>query len=129
MKQDLVTTPNALKSMGGDVLTRLGSDSKAIVSVGYMTITEEYKRMLGDYFAMYGYKQNKIMNLGSNIRTRYYYNYIKTMGCNVTSKSNSPVPKKHLATIKAIFDKGTTLWHMDSQDVRMGDYSKDNTEV
>ena len=43
----------------------------------------EQLKKLGDYFAMFGYKQNKILK--PNIRNRYYFNYIKTMVTNYKS--------------------------------------------
>lgn len=125
MKQDLMTTPKSISSSGGDIITKLGNENGTYVISAEMTITDEYKRLLGDYFAMYGYKQNKIMPLQNHLRTRHYYNYIKTVGCNVTGTG---VPKEHLSEIKAIFDKGVTLWHVGSNGGKFMDYSKDNSE-
>lgn len=124
MKQDLISTPNALKSAGGDISTRLGYLNEAVVMAGEMVITDEYREMLGKYFARYGYKQNKTMNV--SLTNRYHYNYVKTVEANV---KGTGVPKKHLATIKAILDKGACFWHVDRSGVTIGDYSKDNAEV
>ena len=79
---------------------------------------------LGWYFHMYGYKQNKILT--PNIRNRYYYNYIKTIGCNL--KSNQ-IPRSHFEQLKSIFDAGVTIWHIDREGVVVGDISNDNYEV
>ena len=125
-QQDLITTPKSLSSIGGDVYSRLGDDNGTYVMAAELQITNEYKQILGDYFAMYGYKQNKVVFLHNHLRTRHYYNYIKTIGCNVTGTG---VPKEHLNEIKAIFDKGVTLWHVDRNGGKFMDYSKDNTEV
>ena len=126
MKQDLITTPKSLSSIGGDIMTKLGNDLNTFVVASEMVIMEEYQQRLGDYFAMYGYKQNKVLFLHNHLRTRYYYNYIKTVGCNV---SGTGVPKEHLNKIKAIFDKGVTLWHVDRNGGKFMDYSKDNSEM
>ena len=126
MKQDLITTPNSLKSAGGDIMARLSDNKQTVVYVGEMTITEEYKQMLGSYFAMYGYKQNKLMSIKEMLRSRYYYNYIKTIGCNVRGVG---VPKNYINQIKSIFDNGVTLWHMDREGVTLGSYQYENIEM
>ena len=126
MKQDLSTTPKSLVSRGGDIYSRIGDESGAFVMAADLCITDEYKQLLGDYFAMYGYKQNKIMYLHNHLRTRHFYNYIKTVGCNV---KGTGVPKAHLNAIKAIFDQGVTLWHVERNGDKFLDYSMDNTET
>ena len=73
---------------------------------------------------MFGYKQNKVST--PNIRSRYYFNYIKTVGCNLNTNS---IPRSHLEELKGIFDRGTTIWHVDREGVVVGDYSNDNYEV
>ena len=131
MKQDLSTTPNSLKSAGGDLLTRIGTENQTYVIGGNMVITDEYKQMIGDYFAMYGYKQSRLMNI--DLRSRYFYNYIKTIGANVQVKRGTRVkiPTLYMEEIKSIFDNGCTLWHVDRREykVRIGEYSYDNTEM
>lgn len=124
-KKDMITTPNSLISAGGDILTRMeGQLSK--VYVGEMSITDEYKQKLGDYFAMFGYKQNKIIDINrSFLRSRYYYNYIRTVGVNIGGN----IPDKYLNKIKNIFDNGVTLWHVDREGVRVSDYQYENVEV
>ena len=125
-QQDLTTTPKSLVSRGGDIYSRIGDESGAFVMAADLQITDEYKQMLGDYFAMYGYKQNKVMFLHNHLRTRHYYNYIKTAGCNV---KGTGVPKAHLEAIKSIFDQGVTLWHVARNGDKFLDYGMDNTEV
>lgn len=122
-RTDAKTTPNTLKDTGGDILL------KSFVNNGYlshyrMDITETYKIMLGDYFAMYGYKQNKVMK--PDINSRYYYNYIKTVDINI--KGNG-IPKEHFNKLKNIYNNGTTIWHIDNDEVIINDYSMDNKEV
>ena len=125
MKQDLITTPNSLISAGSDIISRLGVSHETYVYAGELTITDEYKERLGDYFAMYGYKQNKIMNIKNQLRSRYYYNYIKTIGCNL----NGDIPMNYINEIKNIFDNGITLWHVDRNGGKFKNYEFDNTEV
>ena len=131
MKQDLASTPNSLKSSGGDLLTRLGQTGNAFVSGGVMRMDTQYSVMIGDYFAMYGYKQSRLMNI--DLRSRYFYNYVKTIGANVQVKRGvrTKIPTLYMEEIKSIFDNGTTLWHVDRKEykVRIGNYSYDNTEM
>ena len=120
---DMRSIPNSIISMGSDVFYGLVNGEYGLYMYRYGLNIEMYKK-LGDYFAMYGYKQNKI--LIPNIRNRYYYNYIKTVGANL--KSNN-IPRSHFEQLKSIFDNGVTIWHIDREGVIVGDISKDNYEV
>lgn len=122
-KRDLMSTPNTLITMGSDVIYGLEKGNKSLQLIRY-GLTDEYARKLGDYFAMFGYKQNKVIR--PNLRSRYYYNYIKTVGVNISS---SWIPRNHLEKLKDIFDNGVTIWHIDRKGVNVGDYSNDNYEV
>lgn len=124
-QRDLESTPNTLISMGSDIIYGMKKGGKELSLYRY-GLTNEYFQRLGDYFALYGYKQNKIMNLNSILNTRYYYNYIKTVGANISSDI---VPKTYLDEFKDIFNNGVTIWHFSNDNVYVGDYSKDNYEV
>lgn len=123
MQKDLKSTPNTLISMGSDVMYGLKNGEKRVDLIRYM-ITEEFARRIGDYFAMYGYKQNRLM--GIDKRNRKYYNYIKTIGINFQTFG---IPKEHVETLKNIYNNGVTIWHVDREGVIVGDYSNDNVEV
>ena len=73
---------------------------------------------------MFGYKQNKILK--PDIRNRYYFNYIKTVGANLKSIN---IPRDHFEKLKGIFDNGVTIWHIDREGVEVGNISKDNYEI
>lgn len=120
---DMKSIPNSMISMGSDVFYGLVNGEYGLYMYRYGLNIEMYKK-LGDYFAMFGYKQNKILT--PNIRNRYYYNYIKTVGANL--KSNQ-IPRTHFEQLKSIFDNGVTIWHIDRKGVTVGDISKDNYEV
>lgn len=124
LQKDLQSTPNTLISMGSDVIYGIVNGEKRVDLIRFM-LTEEYAKRIGDYFAMYGYKQNKLMNIRDIINTRYYYNYIKTLSVNINS---AKMPKQHLEEFKSIFNNGTTIWHYYNDNVMVGDYSKDNYE-
>lgn len=121
--QDLMSTPNTMVSMGSDVYYGLDSGGKKVSLYRFGLHIEQLKK-LGDYFAMFGYKQNKILK--PNIRNRYYFNYIKTVGANLKSIN---IPRDHFEKLKGIFDNGVTIWHIDREGVEVGNISKDNYEI
>ena len=123
MGQDLRNTPNTMISMGSDVYYGLSKGNYQL-DLYRFGLTEEYNKKLGDYFALYGYKQNRVMSI--NINNRYYYNYIKTVGANIHGEK---IPRNHLEQIKQIFDNGVTIWHTYRSGLEVGDYSMDNKEV
>lgn len=120
---DMRTAPNTLISQGSNIIYGLRNNDKKLRLYRF-SLTEEYAKKIGDFFAMFGYKQNKMMNI--NINSRYYYNYVKTIGINIKT---SKIPNNYLNILKGIFDKGTTIWHIDNEGVSIGDYSMDNKEV
>lgn len=84
------------------------------------TIKKEYAKIIDDYFSMYGYKVNSVEVINPHKRT--YYDYIKTIGCNITGN----IPQSELIEIKSLFDKGITLWHNTSHFL---DYSVNNSII
>lgn len=122
-QSDLKSTPNTLISKGADIMYGLANGGKSVRLYRYR-LMDSYARKIGDYFAMYGYKLNRLEKITSR-RTRYYYNYIKMHQCNISST----IPKDHLEQLKGIYENGTTIWHIDRPGVIVGDYSKDNSEV
>ena len=120
---DLMSTPRTVKSMGNDTVFSLTNSNSKIELIRYR-ISNQFLKKIGDFFAMYGYKQNKIMRV--NTRSRYYYNYVKMLDCNIVGKN---ISKEHLYKIKKIFENGVTIWHVDRDGVKPLDYSLDNVEV
>lgn len=86
----------------GDVITA----KKDLTFIFYrMSIRAEYARILDNYFSMYGYKVNRVGI--PNITGRRNWNYVKTIGCNF----DGDIPNEDLAIIRAMFDRGVTIWH------------------
>ena len=85
-----------------------------------MTIKQEYARIIDNFFSAYGYRVNSYKL--PNLTGRTYWNYIKTIGCNITAD----IPQEDLQEIKDMFDNGITLWHDTSKFL---DYSQNNTIV
>lgn len=121
-RTDLLNAPRSVLSMGGDTYNGWMMGNSRIYLTEYK-LQEVYARQLGDFFAKFGYKQNKIMK--PNTRSRRDYNYIKTIGVNIKGRG---IPKKHYEKLREIYDKGVTIWHMD-RNSRPLDYSRDNVEV
>lgn len=112
-------TPNSAKGnlTGGDINFSLNETG---FKVYRMTIRREYAKMIDDYFSAYGYKVNKLK--APNINGRTNWNYVKTVGCNVTGS----IPQEDLREIRGLFDRGITIWHNPSTFL---DYSQSNTIV
>ena len=62
---------------------------------------------LASYWHMYGYKVNRSMDVSRLMKSRERFNYIKTIGINLTGSFDN----EDLAQIKANFNKGITIWH------------------
>lgn len=73
-----------------------------------------------DVFHKYGYAINAPLDI--NLKSRKYFNYIKTNGAIVEGALNNSIKGELIS----IFDNGTTIWHMDYATI--GDYSKENIE-
>ena len=126
ISKDQATTPPTMVSMGSDFIYGYNNQEQKL-KVSTFDITEEVGRQLGDYFALYGYMANKMMDLKSTINSRYYYNYIKTTNASIRSKNS--VPKVFVDRINTMFNNGVTLWHKQNAGVEMHDYTYDNYEV
>lgn len=86
-------------------------------------ITEQYARIIDNYFNMFGYavrrvKVPNIFNINENDRP--HWNFVKTANC-VLSKSNCPTDVAN--EIISIFNNGITFWKNADE---IGDYSLDN---
>lgn len=103
---------------GGDINFSY-SDSGGF-SLYNMTIKQEYAKIIDEYFNAYGYQVNTYKI--PNITGRTYWNYVKTIGCNLLGD----IPQQDLEKIKEIFNNGVTMWHNPSYFL---DYSQNNTIV
>jgi len=90
------------------------------LSLQLMTIKEEYAKIIDDYFSAYGYCVNTYKI--PNIYGRTYWNYVKTIGCNIIGD----IPQGDLQKIKDMFNNGVTMWHNPSYFL---DYSQNNTII
>ena len=114
-----ITPPSAKGNVNcGDLGFAFDMADKFILK--QMTIRNEYARKIDDFFSMYGYK---IMRCKvPNITGRQNWNYVKTIGCNITGD----IPTSDMANLKAMFNRGVTLWH---NTATFMDYSQDNSII
>lgn len=83
-----------------------GTGSNAsLFNIKAMCIRAEYAQIIDNYFDMFGYKVNLVK--APNITGRRYWNYVKTIDCNV----DGDIPQEDLQVIRKMFDKGCTFWH------------------
>lgn len=82
-----------------------------------MSIKPEVAYCIDEFFSQFGYKCNRVKV--PNITGRRNWNYVKTVGCYIAGN----IPQDDMAEIKAMFDKGITLWH---NPATFADYSQNN---
>lgn len=98
----------------GGTITPAGLNN---IYYGRVCVSDEYARMIDNFFTMYGYSIRKVEH--PEISTRPNWNYIKTVGCGITGS----VPADDMRRICEIHDAGITYWN---PGVTLGDYSLDN---
>ena len=110
-------TPNQARgnTNSGDVVYSTGNSD---FNIYYMTIKNEYAKIIDNYFSMFGYKVNDVKL--PNITGRLNWNYVKTIDINITGD----IPQSDLQTIKDMFNNGCTFWHNPTTFL---DYSQSNT--
>lgn len=97
-----------------DVIFAMG---KSDFSCYYMSIKDEYAKIIDGYFSMFGYKVSELKV--PNTTGRRNWNFIKTIDCNIEAY----IPQNDLLEIKDLFNKGITIWHNPSTFL---DYSQNN---
>lgn len=102
--QDLKDTPDSIRQAGNNAEFDLLDNNYHIV-LSELRIKESYRTKLFNYFYHYGYKCNDFKK--PNTRSRYYFNYIKTIGANI--KTN--IDADFRAEIENAYNNGITIWH------------------
>lgn len=93
-------------------------------------IKAEYAERIDKYFTMFGYKVNEIKS--PQYDTRKVFNFIKTVGCNVTDNgSYATVPQQDKQMIESFFDNGIRFWRTSSIEKlsQIGNYDVDNSAI
>lgn len=121
-RKDLMTTPDSLKQAGNNIAFSFVDDSIDLRHMRF-EIDDRWKKILGDFFAVYGYKCNELKV--PDLKSRYYYNYIKMYQANIYGD----IDQEELTRIKSIFEFGVTFWHYNNGDIDiLNDYQYDNVE-
>ena len=101
-KQSLLPDTGVLSSSNS---TLLGYGEFGRATFTRFGVKRENIKRLDDFFDMYGYQVNELKL--PNLTTRYWWNYVKTVGANIVGD----IPESDLNVIKSIFDHGVTIWH------------------
>lgn len=117
-KQDAENVADNVALQGGDVYFTFQNQYNGYCLV-YKQISDEYIRVLEDFFKKFGYAYNRVEI--PNLHTRKSWDYIRTVDCNIQANINN----ESLEKIKTIFDNGVTIWHTTDVD----NYSLNNDEI
>lgn len=120
-QNDLQEIPDSVRNMGNNVSFDI-IDGNNRIMYHYLSVDERTQTLLSNFWHLYGYACNEVKI--PNLRSRYYYNFIKTVGCNITGN----IAYEDLSRMKEIFDNGVTIWH-NRQGVTPLNYKFDNVEV
>lgn len=82
-------------------------------------ISEEYAKIIDDYFTMYGYATNRVKT--PNQKGRPYWNYVKTRDAKIVGD----IGLNDTTRLQEMYNSGVTIWHTEE----IGDYSKNNKPV
>lgn len=118
-ERQIQNQPNVLQ-VQGNIISSLYLGNTHLQFI-LMSIDETMLNIMADEYKKYGYLVNEVTI--PNLKTRKYYNFIKTNLCKVNGSLNMDI-KSSIATI---LNKGVTIWHMDYT-TTIGDYSKENIE-
>lgn len=92
--------------------------SCGMFTLNYLSVKDEYARVIDNFFSMYGYKTNLVKL--PNLNNRSNWNYVKTINANITGD----IPQKDIQKLKEMFNNGITLWHNPTYFL---DYSQTNS--
>ena len=99
--------------------------NSAMVAVGikdfafmHMHIRPEFAEIIDEYWNVYGYPCHRVKK--PNISSRRHWNYVKTIGVNITGS----IPANDMVKIKSVYDNGVTFWRNGSE---VAHYELDNS--
>jgi len=120
-QKDLQNVPPSVRQWGNNIGFEMADGNTQLMFMSFR-VTDNILGIAGAYFAMYGYKSSQLKV--PDLRSRYYYNYIKTIGVNIDGDMDTG----DLAKIKAIYNRGVTIWHNRAGVVPLN-YQYDNVEM
>lgn len=120
-QQDLKAVPDTVINSTDSTFYLL--DDNTDITFYRMRICCENEEILANIFHATGYRVNRIDVPNTRSRTRF--NYIQTVGANITGSFN----QRDLQQIKEIYNRGITIWHYNTRDFKPFDYTYENIEV
>lgn len=121
-QQSIMNTPGSLVNSSA-IIALIDNTHETIGWIELVTTVcdeSSYEKYVNT-FKKFGYYIGGV--IVPNIKSRKFFNYIKTNGAILTGSLNQSV----LAKLARIFDNGVTIWHMDYV-TNLYDYSKENIE-
>lgn len=120
---DLKQTPDSIRNVGNNGLFTLLNEFG--INQIFYSVPQAILVKLSGYFMHYGYLCNNFKT--PNLKSRYYYNYIKTIGATLNTNIDSEWAEK----IKQVYDNGVTIWHYRDASTFKGtnNYGYNNVEI
>lgn len=123
-RQDIKESPDNLRATGDDIGVNMFLDNLYGEFETY-TIQDAYKNKAFGFFYRLGYAVREYKT--PNIKSRYYFNFIKTTEC--VLKTNK-VSAGYAEALKDIYNKGITIWHYrNGETFSYMDYNLENWEI
>jgi hypothetical protein len=95
--------PNQVSGLKGDAFNYENYESSLIFRVKMMD--NSHKSIARNFWNAYGYPVRRISSFNN---TSKRYNFIKTVGANITANT---IPTIYLRELEQIFDNGVTIWN------------------
>lgn len=123
-REDLKQTPDNIQKLGNNLTFDLMDDNIKYL-LRHFRIKEQFRNSIFKYLSTFGYKSNSFEI--PDTRSRYYFNYIKTIGVNIVGN----ISNNSLQKLKDIFDNGVTIWHFRNEETFKGlfNYELENLEM
>ena len=123
-KQDLKDTPDTIRQAGNNAEFDI-IDNNFVVEFSEMEIKSQFRQKAFDYLFNYGYLANAFKV--PDTKSRYYFNYVKTLGCNLKANLNNDIIEK----LKSIYENGVSIWHFINAETFKGvfNYDYENLEM
>lgn len=122
---DLQARPDTIRQVSGNVLLDLKSNHFNY-TLKSLELVNDYKLRIYDYFRLYGYKSGR--HLKPNLDSRYYFNYIKTMGANIVPVNDKAISNEAIKYLIDLYDRGVLIYHVRNNSVNMTN-TKENIEM
>lgn len=122
--QDLKNTPDNIRQAGNNAEFDILDKNFQLVLTNFR-IKQNYLNKVFNYFYHFGYATNEIKK--PNLKSRYYFNFIKTVGCNIQGSLDNEI----IAKLKNIFNNGVAIWHFRDADKFKGilNFDYENVEI